>query len=55
VRLTSEVPGAPAPAGNAYDVGQAMAWVSTGTNDLVRRERMQFETPALIRRLLLRN
>lgn len=51
VALLENVPGSPTPASNIYDVSQAMAWVSTNTKNLKRREEMQFETPKLLTRI----
>ena len=51
VALLESVPGSPTPASNIYDVSQAMAWVSTNTKNLKRREEMQFETPKLLTRI----
>lgn len=52
ILLLGNVPGSPNPARNIYDVSQAMAWVSTNTKNLKRREEMQFETPKLLNQLL---
>jgi hypothetical protein len=55
VKATLKVPGAKVPAGNLYDVSQAMSWVATSRNNTEERLDWQMKIPNMIEKLALRS
>jgi hypothetical protein len=51
VRQLAPVPGAAAPAGNLYDVCQALSWVASRRNNAEERADWQADLPMLIKKL----
>jgi hypothetical protein len=51
VRQVQQVPGAPVPAKNLYDVSQALSWVASRRNNTEEKVEWQSAIPGLIERL----